>query len=117
MPLKREPVSVRLVPSTRGEVTVVICGCQSGLTNPSPISYSSALAEGLLLLSRPPATSAMPLGNKVAVCLARAVLRLPVAAQVPLAGSNSSALVEAVLELLIPTATRIMNLDCDVAVG
>ena len=40
----------------------------------------------------PPATSTLPLGSKVAVCSERAVLRLPVAVQVPLAGSYSSAL-------------------------
>ena len=38
-------------------------------------------------LSAPPATSTMPLGSKVAVCKSRAVLRVPVAVQVPLAGS------------------------------
>ena len=41
----------------------------------------------------PPATSTLPLGSNVAVCQKRAVLRLPVALQVPLAGSYSSALV------------------------
>src|SRR6266478_3146960 len=67
------------------------------------LSYSSALAIALLL-SAPPATRAMPLGSNVAVCLSRAVLRLPVAVQLPLAGSYSSALGEGPL-LLTPPAT------------
>jgi hypothetical protein len=32
------------------------------------VGYSSALAEGLKLLSTPPATSTIPLDSKVAVC-------------------------------------------------
>ena len=58
---------MRLVPSTRGEVAVAICGCQSGPINPSPMSYSSALL-GRLTPSYPPATSTLPLGSNVAVC-------------------------------------------------
>ena len=92
MPWKREPVSMRLVPRTRGEVAVAICGCQSGPINPSPMSYSSALLRGPMRPC-PPATSTLPLGSNVAVCDARAVVRLPVAVHVPLAGSYSSALV------------------------
>jgi hypothetical protein len=46
MPWNHEPVSIRLLPVMRGEVAVAICGCQSGLTNPSPISYNSAPARG-----------------------------------------------------------------------
>jgi hypothetical protein len=55
-------------------------------------SYNSALARSLPPLLSPPATSTIPLGSSVAVWNRRAVLRLPVAAQVPLAGSYSSAL-------------------------
>ena len=51
------------------------------------LSYSSALAETSKLLSNPPAASTMPLVNKVALCSSRAVLRLPVILQLPVAGS------------------------------
>jgi hypothetical protein len=34
----------------------------------SELSYSSALAEALMLLSTPPAASTLPLGSNVAVC-------------------------------------------------
>jgi hypothetical protein len=54
--------------------------------------YSSALAKALILISTPPAASTMPFGSNVAVNKWRAVLRLPVEAQLPLAGSYSSAL-------------------------
>src|SRR5437870_12251327 len=54
------------------------------------LSYSSALAIALLL-SSPPATSTMPLGSNVAVCRSRATLRLPVAVQIPVGGSDRSA--------------------------
>ena len=68
MPWKREPVSIRLPPSTRGEVAVAICGCQSGLINPSPMSYRSALGTTWPRpLITPPATSTLPLGTNVAV--------------------------------------------------
>ena len=109
MPWKREPVSMRLLPSTRGEVAVAICGCQSGPINPSPMSYSSALLRALPL--NPPATSTLPLGSNVAVGDRRAVVRLPVSLQVPLAGSYSSA-----LPLLSPAATSTLPLDSNVAV-
>ena len=67
MPLKREPVSMRLLPSTTGEVAVVICGCQLGRINPRPMSYSSALVRPLEPSGDPPATSTLPLGSNVAV--------------------------------------------------
>ena len=66
MPRKREPVSVRLLPSTRGEVAVAICGCQSGAKNPRPMSYNSALGMGPLGPC-PPVTSTLPLESTVAV--------------------------------------------------
>ena len=47
-------------------------------------SYNSALVRTSLLPS-PAATSTMPLSSKVAVCLSRALLRLPVAVQLSLA--------------------------------
>src|SRR5882724_5885828 len=77
------------------------------------LSYSSALAIALLL-SAPPATSAMPLGSNVAVCLSRAKLRLPVAVQLPLAGSYNSALGEGPL-LLTPAATSAVPSGSNVA--
>ena len=56
MPWKREPVSTRLLPVSSGEVAVVICGCQSGRINPSPISYSSALRKkAAITIPLPPA--------------------------------------------------------------
>ena len=113
MPWKREPVSVRLLPSTRGEVAVAICGCHSGPINPSPMSYSSALA-GLPPVC-PTATSTLPLGSNVAVCKERAMLRLPVAVQVPLAGSYSSALVKTT-PVPCPPATSTLPLGSNVAV-
>ena len=79
-------------------------------------SYSSALAEGLKLLSSPPATRTMPLGSKVAVWFSRASLRLPVVVQLPLAGSYSSALAEGLKLLSSPPATRTMPLGSKVAV-
>ena len=72
---------------------------------PVAVSYSSALTELVPLLSNPPATSVVPLDNKVAVCPGRPVLRLPVATQVPLAESYSSALAEALPLLSNPPAT------------
>jgi hypothetical protein len=87
--------------------------------------YSSALATGKIkspsagkeafLLLSPAATRTMPLGSKVAVCSKRAVFRLPVSVQVPLAGAYSSALAKA-LTPLIPPAIRTMPLDSKVAV-
>ena len=46
------------------------------------VAYSSALLRTTKPVPVPPATSTMPLGSKLAVCSARAVLRLPVAVQV-----------------------------------
>ena len=114
MPWKREPVSMRLLPSTSGEVAVAICGCQSGSINRSPMSYSSALARKPLA-PNPPATSTLPLGSNVAVCRSRPVVRLPVALHVPLAGSYSSALLSAPL-LPAPPATSTLPLGSNVAV-
>src|SRR2546421_631617 len=44
-------------------------------------SWSAPPGTGMLPLN-PPATSTLPLGSKVAVCVMRAVARLPVAVQV-----------------------------------
>ena len=56
MPWKREPVSVKLVPVIKGEVTVAICGCQSGLTNLSQ-HRTVPRCGSIESLSIPPATS------------------------------------------------------------
>jgi hypothetical protein len=48
--------------------------------------YNSALAL-MVGKSDPPAASTMPLDSKIAVCRARALLRLPVNVHVPLIGS------------------------------
>jgi hypothetical protein len=79
-------------------------------------SYNSALAIGLKKLgsTTPPATSTLPLGSNVAVWAKRALVRLPVALHIPLAGSYSSALVR---ELpLYPPATSTLPLGSNVAV-
>jgi hypothetical protein len=55
------------------------------------------------------------LGSKVAVCSARAVLRLPVGVQVPLAGWYSSALARTLLGAN-PPATSTIPLGSKVAV-
>ena len=57
------------------------------LTHPSDgrrLTFDEALS------APPPATSTSPLGNSVAVCAARPVLRLPVGVKVPVAGSRTS---------------------------
>ena len=79
-------------------------------------SYSSALAIGGegKVISSPPATSTMPLGNKVAVFADRPLFRLPVRVQLPLTGSYSSALARMPL-LVLPPATRAMPLVSNVA--
>src|SRR4029077_14255336 len=111
IPWKREPVSTRRLPSTSGEVAVAISGCQSGRIKSSPMSYNSAKLRDLPL--NPPATSTLPLGSNVAVCLARPMLRLPVALPVPLAGSYSSALLGGPPS---PPATSTLPLGSNVAV-
>ena len=140
MPWKREPVSMRLLPSTSGEVAVAICGCQSGLhkSEPdivqfragkiaavimSPCHQHLAVGQqrrrvrfacgveaargtpgpaGRVVQFRAGKIAAVILPLPPAPCRwaatspcdkSRAVLRLPVAVQVPLAGSYSSALV------------------------
>src|SRR6266576_1039173 len=55
------------------------------------LSYNSALLRTLVVPS-PAATSTVPLDSKVAVCLSRASLRLPVAVQLSRARSYNSAL-------------------------
>ena len=71
--------------------------------------------EGNALLPLPAATSTFPPGNKVAVCSSRAVLRLPVNVQVPVAGSYNSALARLPLPKL-PPATSTLPLASNVAV-
>src|SRR6266567_3583464 len=56
------------------------------------VAFSSALLRRTKPIPCPPATSTVPLSSKLAVCSARAVLRLHVAVQVSSAGSYSSAL-------------------------
>jgi len=66
-------------------------------------------------ISLPPATSTMPLGRRVAVWESRAVLKLPVSEQVPVAGSYSSALVRAPVPSF-PPATSTVPLSSNVDV-
>ena len=68
------------------------------------ISYSSLLVRDVGPL-KPPVTSTLPFGSSVAVCRARAVLKVLVAPHVPVAGSYSSALASDA-EPLKPPATR-----------
>ena len=68
------------------------------------------------LAPNPPAASAVPFGSKVAVCSPRAVLRLPVGVQVPLAGSYNSALAETLRRPSNPPATSTVPLGSKVAV-
>src|SRR6266699_559790 len=104
MPLNCEPEAVSSLPLGRIEgETVVRKGCQVG-SKPSPGSYSSALLKEPLKLN-PPATSTLPEGSSVAVCNARAVPRLPVLLQLPVAGSYNSALLKLRLLLLRAPAT------------
>ncbi len=77
--------------------------------------YSSALEETVRPFS-PPAASTIPLGSKVAVCRARALLRLPVIVHVPLAASYSSPLTELRLLLSNPPAASVVSLGNKVAV-
>ena len=77
--------------------------------------YSSALAL-MVGKSDPPAASTFPLDSKVAVCRARALLRLPVNVQVPLAGSYSSALAKVKPLVSNPAAASVVPLDNRVAV-
>jgi hypothetical protein len=55
------------------------------------------------------------LDNKVAVCLSRAALRLPVTVQFPLAGSYNSALAKTPV-LPTPAATSVLPFGNNVAV-
>ena len=57
----------------------------------------------------------MPLVSNVALCNSRAVLRLPVKVQVPLAGSYSSALAVGLPLISAPAATSTMPLVSNVA--
>src|SRR5438874_2013054 len=110
MPWKREPEAVNSLPCTIEGETIVSKGCQPG-SKPRPGSYSSALLKAGLLF--PAATSTLPLGSSVAVCAPRAVPRLPVVVQVPLARSYSSALLKP--EPVDPPATSTLPLASPVA--
>ena len=77
-------------------------------------SYNSALVRTSVVPS-PAATSTMPLGSKVAVCLSRALLRLPVAVQLSLARSYNSALARTPF-IPTPPAASAMPLGSNVAV-
>ena len=74
------------------------------------LSYNSALVRTSVA-----ATSTMPLGSKVAVCLSRALLRLPVAVQLLLARSYNSALARTPF-IPTPPAASAMPLGSNVAV-
>lgn len=76
--------------------------------------YSSALVRTLVVPS-PAATSTIPLDSKVAVCLSRGSLRLPVAVQLSLARSYNSALARTPL-VPTPPAVSAMPLGSNVAV-
>src|SRR5947208_3511052 len=114
MPLKRSPVRVSLLPEGMLADARLICGCQSGLRNPRPRSYTSALARGPVLPD-PPETSTLPLRRNVADWPVRAVARLPVVIQLPLAGSYASALVRRPV-LPDPPATNTLPLGSKIAV-
>ena len=102
--------------------TVAVCKSRAVLRLPVKVqvplvgSYSSALAIGGegKVISSPPATSTMPLGNNVAVFADRPLFRLPVRVQLPLTGLYSSALARMPL-LVLPPATRTMSLVSNVA--
>jgi hypothetical protein len=68
------------------------------------VQFGSRRSDTVVIKS--PATSVIPLDNKVAVCPERPVLRLPVAVHVPVVGSYSSAVAEAVPLSSNPPATR-----------
>src|SRR5690348_11893638 len=85
--------------------SVAVCSVRATVMLPvgvhAPVAglYSSALAkmghEPFTQVPSPPATSTWPSCSSVAVWPARTVVMLPVAAQVPVAGLNSSALLVA----------------------
>jgi hypothetical protein len=75
-----EPVGA--VPTAARPQVVLVTVPPGGGVGPS---YSSALAKKVKPVP-PAAANAIPLNNRVAVCCSRAVLRLPVAVQVPVAG-------------------------------
>jgi len=68
-------------------------------------------------LMAPPATNTCPFNSNVAVCPERAVVRLPVAVHIPVAGSYSSALAKTVNPSLpTPPATNTCPFNSNVAV-
>src|SRR4030095_1117319 len=77
--------------------------------------YNSAVAL-MVGKSSPPAASTIPLDSRTAVCRARALLRLPVTVQVPLAVSYSSALTALRPLLSNPPAASVIPLGNKVAV-
>jgi hypothetical protein len=65
---------------------------------------------------KPPTTSTLPLGSKVALAIFRAAVIGPVFVQLPLTGSNNSELVRILLFAPIPPAARTMPLVSSVDV-
>ena len=80
------------------------------------VAFSSALLRRTKPIPCPPATSTVPLSSKLAVCSARAVLRLHVAVQVSSAGSYSSALLRETKPVANPAATSTLPLGNKLAV-
>src|SRR6266851_9030533 len=80
-------------------------------------SYSSVLASGLKLLSKPPAMSTLPLGKSVAVAESRAVFMAAAVVKVLAAGSYSSVLLRTLASAAFPPAMSTLPLGSSVAVG
>src|SRR5215471_15792470 len=89
MPPKPEPLSIRPLVELSKE-TELIWGCDDP-PEPSPGSYTSAIAVGKPVVSLPPMTRTVPLGSKVAPWSSCAASNDVVVAQEPSAGSYSSA--------------------------
>src|SRR5205807_6855211 len=96
------------------------------LRSPVPVhvpvagSYDTALLRAKQLWGggpqlKPPATSTLPFGSKVAVWPSRSVLRSAVRLHIPAAGSYSSALLKD-LVLSLPPANRTLPLGNRIAV-
>src|SRR3954447_17269578 len=76
----------------------------TGSYNSAPIRNAGQRLQ--LVPSRPPATSTLPFGSRAAICPERALAIAPVAVNVPVAGSYSSAVASASLRVLVPPAMR-----------
>src|SRR5438128_6142640 len=94
LPLISAPAATSTMPLVSN---VALCKSRAVLRLPVKVqvplsgSYSSALAIGGegKVISSPPATSTMPLGNNVAVFADRPLFRRPVTVQLPLTGQCS----------------------------